>query len=39
MAQLKDLIVYGDTKFLGDVTLDHDPTANLHAATKAYVDA
>lgn len=39
MAQLKDLIVYGDTKFLGDVTLDHDPTAALHAATKAYVDA
>lgn len=39
MAQLKDLIVYGDTKFLGDVTLDHDPTASLHAATKAYVDA
>lgn len=39
MAQLKDLIVYGDAKFLGDVTLDHDPTAALHAATKAYVDA
>lgn len=39
MAQLKDLIVYGDTKFLGDVTLDHDPTEALHAATKAYVDA
>lgn len=39
MAQLKDLIVYGDTKFLGDVTLDHDPTASLHAATKAYVDS
>ena len=39
MAQLKDLIVYGDTKFLGDVTLDHDPTAALHAATKAYVDS
>lgn len=39
MAQLKDLIVYGDAKFLGDVTLDHDPTTALHAATKAYVDA
>jgi hypothetical protein len=34
MAQLKDLLVNGDAKFLADVILDHDPTANLHAATK-----
>lgn len=39
MAQLKDLLVNGDAKFLADVILDHDPTAALHAATKAYVDA
>ena len=39
MAQLKDLLVNGDAKFLADVILDHDPTANLHAATKQYVDS
>lgn len=39
MAQLKDLLVNGDAKFLADVILDHDPTEALHAATKAYVDA
>lgn len=38
MAQLKDLLVNGDAKFLADVILDHDPTANLHAATKQYID-
>lgn len=38
MAQLKDLIVNGDSKFLGDAILDHNPTADMEAATKAYVD-
>jgi len=34
MAQLKDLIVNGDAVFGGNVTLDHDPTSALQAATK-----
>ena len=38
MAQLKDLMVYGDAKFLANAMLDHDPTLNLEAATKHYVD-
>ena len=38
MAQLKDLIVNGDAVFGGNVTLDHDPTTALQAATKQYVD-
>lgn len=38
MAQLKDLIVNGDAVFGGNVTLDHDPTSALQAATKQYVD-
>lgn len=29
----------GNVTFAADVTLDHDPTANLQAATKQYVDS
>jgi hypothetical protein len=38
MAQLKDLIVTGNSSFGGNVILDHTPTTNLEAATKKYVD-
>ena len=38
MAQLKDLIVTGNSSFGGNVILDHAPTTNLEAATKKYVD-
>ena len=39
MAQLKDLIVTGNSKFIGNVLLDHDPTVDLEAATKHYIDS
>lgn len=38
MAQLKDLLVFGDARFLADVILDHNPTSALEAVTKQYVD-
>lgn len=37
-AQLKDLIVAGVSRFVGKVFLSADPTADLEAATKHYVD-
>ena len=37
-AHLKDLIVAGVSRFVGKVFLSADPTADLEAATKHYVD-
>lgn len=38
MAQLKDLVVTGNANFNNQLILGYDPTTNLQAATKQYVD-